>query len=198
MKFGEDYEDLITFQCFTLEEVKKINELIKKIINLLQKPEYPEFLNIVKKQDSAIYAAGDVSKIGDTFHIDCVPLMDLIHPWIYQCQLINRQAFGYDIYWDFHIEVLNYNVYGIGGEYGWHIDAKRKQSQDDMKLTCLLNLSEEPYEGGKFYIINDKGERKFDSGMGLVMNSLIAHKVTPVTKGERITLTYWGVGPSWR
>ena len=39
---------------------------------------------------------------------------------------------------------------------------------------------------------------KFDSGMGLVMNSLIAHKVTPVTKGERITLTYWAMGPLWR
>jgi len=69
----------------------------------------------------------------------------------------------------------------------------------DIKLTCLLNLSEEPYEGGEFCAINQEEETiKFDSGMGLVMNSLIAHKVTPVTKGERITLTYWAMGPLWR
>ena len=68
----------------------------------------------------------------------------------------------------------------------------------DLKLTCILNLSEEPYEGGSFFKINEKEEIKFDSGMGLIFNSLIAHKVTPVTKGERITLTYWGEGPPWR
>ena len=68
-----------------------------------------------------------------------------------------------------------------------------------MKLTCLLNLSEETYEGGEFCAINQEEETiKFDSGMGLVMNSLIAHKVTPITKGERKSLTFWGTGPSWR
>ena len=67
-----------------------------------------------------------------------------------------------------------------------------------MKLTCLLNLSEEPYEGGEFYTIDNQEEHKFTSGMGLVTTSLIAHKVTPVTKGERITLSYWAYGPSWR
>ena len=79
-----------------------------------------------------------------------------------------------------------------------HIDANKKDTPVDMKLTCLLNLSEETYEGGEFYLINYEDKIKFDSGMGIVFNSLIAHKVTPVTKGERITLTYWGYGPSWK
>ncbi len=69
----------------------------------------------------------------------------------------------------------------------------------DIKLTCLLNLSEETYEGGEFRTIGKPNENiKFTSGMGLIFNPMIAHKVTPVTKGERISLTYWGVGPSWR
>ena len=68
----------------------------------------------------------------------------------------------------------------------------------DTKLTCLLNLSEETYEGGKFYTIGSNEVVKFDSGMAIIFNSMIAHKVTPVTKGERITLTYWAYGPSWR
>ena len=68
----------------------------------------------------------------------------------------------------------------------------------DVKLTCLLNLSEEPYEGGEFHVINHVGGHKFSSGMSVVFNSLIAHKVTPVTKGERITLTYWASGSAWK
>ena len=68
----------------------------------------------------------------------------------------------------------------------------------DIKLTCLLNLSEETYEGGEFHTINVGGKHDFAPGMGLIMNPLIAHQVTPVTKGERITLTYWAGGPAWR
>ena len=68
----------------------------------------------------------------------------------------------------------------------------------DQKLTCLLNLSEKPYEGGDFYLTFDNKKIKFKSGEALIFNSLIAHKVSPITKGERITLTYWGIGPVWR
>ena len=170
------------FSIFTKEQVREINKKIKK--------------NIVKKEPM-IYAAEDTSKKGEFFHVPCFPLMDLIHPFLHQCQLANRDVFGYDIYWYFHLEQCNYNVYGINGEYDWHIDADPRYEYD-MKLTCLLNLSEEPYEGGEFCVINSNDKIKFDSGMGLVLNSLIAHKITPVTKGERITLTYWGAGPSWR
>ena len=49
-------------------------------------------------------------------------------------------------------------------------------------LLVLLNLSEEPYEGGEFYLIASPDKRqKFDSGDGT--NFTVAHKVTPVTKG---------------
>ena len=50
---------------------------------------------------------------------------------------------------------MNYNIYGKNGKYGWHIDASTNLLSD-MKLTCLLNLSEEPYEGGEFCMINIK------------------------------------------
>ena len=173
----------ISFECFTHEQIKEINKLIKK--------------GESKKEDSSL-AAASTTKKGEFSIIPILPLMDIIHPWIYQCQQANSEIFGYDIYWNFHIEVLNYNVYGIGGEYGWHIDANNKNQPIDMKLTCLLNLSEEPYEGGEFYPINANKKQKFDPGMGLIINSLVAHKVTPVTKGERITLTYFANGPSWR
>ena len=170
------------FSCFTIEQVKEINKEIKK--------------HIFQKEPSA-KVAKNTSKIGEFFNVPCFPLMELLHPWLYECQIINKDVFGYDIDWHFHLDMFNYNVYGINGEYGFHIDAIGPR-KIDLKLTCILNLSEEPYEGGSFFKINEKEEIKFDSGMGLIFNSLIAHKVTPVTKGERITLTYWGEGPPWR
>ena len=174
--------DTYTFQCFTHEQVKEINKKIKE--------------SILQKQDQELIAR-NVPKMGKFFHIPCSPLMELIHPWLYQSQLTNRAVYGYDIDWAFQLDRLNYNVYEMNDEYTWHIDGSREKIFD-MKLTCLLNLSEEPYEGGEFYMINSNEKIEFTSGMGLVLNSLIAHKVTPVTKGERITLTYFGMGPAWK
>lgn len=173
-----------TFSVFTPEQVRKINIKIKK--------------NIFQTENKSDVAQ-NVSKIGKFFPVRCDALMELIHPWLYQCQKSNKNIFGYDIDWDFHLDLLNYNVYGTSGEYGWHIDmSDRNVTTLDIKLTCLLNLSEEPYEGGKFHVIHIDEEQKFTSGMGLVFTSMIAHKVTPITKGERITLTYWASGPTWR
>lgn len=179
---SSDMYNTHVFSCFTIEQVKEINKEIKK--NPFQK-------------EPQIKVAKYASKVGEFFNVPCIPLMELLHPWLYKCQIINKDVFGYDIDWHFHLDMFNYNVYGINGEYGFHIDATGPR-KIDLKLTCILNLSEEPYEGGNFFKINEEEEIKFDSGMALIFNSLIAHKVTPVTKGERITLTYWGEGPPWR
>jgi len=172
----------ITFPYFTHEQVKEINKEIRK--------------NIFQKEP--LVKAASATKVGNFFHIPCLSLTELLHPWLKQCQVINKKVFGYDIFWNFHLESFNYNVYVESGEYDWHTDVTKNKVRD-IKLTCLLNLSEETYEGGEFRTIGKPNENiKFTSGMGLIINPLIAHKVTPVTKGERITLTYWGVGPSWR
>ena len=172
----------VNFPCFTQEQVKEINKEIRKNI----------------RQKEPLDAAASAIKVGNFFHIPCLSLTELLHPWLKQCQVINKKVFGYDIFWNFPVESFNYNVYDKSGEYDWHTDVT-KNKVCDIKLTCLLNLSEETYEGGEFRTIGKPNENiKFTSGMGLIINPLLAHKVTPVTKGERITLTYWGVGPSWR
>ena len=172
----------ITFPYFTHEQVKEINKEIRKNI----------------RQKEPLDAAASAIKVGSFFHIPCLSLTELLHPWLKQCQVINKKVFGYDIFWNFHLESFNYNVYDKSGEYDWHTDVTKNKVRD-IKLTCLLNLSEETYEGGEFRTIGKPNENiKFTSGMGLIFNPMIAHKVTPVTKGERITLTYWGIGPSWR
>ena len=173
---------VITFPYFTHEQVKEINKEIRKNI----------------RQKEPLDAAASAIKVGNFFHIPCLPLTELLHPWLKQCQEINKKVFGYDIFWNFPVESFNYNVYDKSGEYDWHTDVT-KNKECDIKLTCLLNLSEEPYEGGEFRTIGKPNENiKFTLGMGLIFNPMIAHKVTPITRGERITLTYWGIGPSWR
>jgi hypothetical protein len=172
---------IVTFNCFTQEEVRGINEKIKQ--SQLRK-EIPSD------------ASEEVTKKGEFFNLQCHEVMDSIYPFLYRCQQINRSDFGYDIYWQFNIETMNYNVYGVNDGYGWHVD--KTLGRDDVKLTCLLNLSEEPYEGGHFHIIGINEPITFTSGEGLCLTSLIGHKVTPITKGKRITLTYWATGPNWR
>ena len=174
----------ITFPYFTQEQVKEINKEIRK--------------NISEKEPLGLRATA--TKMGKFFHIPCSSLLEILHPWLKQCQEINTKVFGYDIFWNFNLESFNYNVYDKSGEYDWHTDVT-KNKECDIKLTCLLNLSEETYEGGEFHTMGNRNPNesiKFTSGMGLVFNSLIAHKVTAVTKVERISLTYWGVGTSWR
>ena len=174
----------IIFTCFTHEQVKEINKEVKKNIKSEQNPEE---------------SAQNVNKIGKFCQVPCMSLMELLHPWLYQCQLINRHHFGYDVDWNLHLDKFNYNVYGESGEYDWHVDAMTKENHPlDQKLTCILNLSEEQYEGGDFYLTYKNEKENFNSGQAIVFTSLIAHKVTPVTNGERITLTYWGMAPAWR
>ena len=157
---------VITFPYFTHEQVKEINKEIRKNI----------------RQKEPLDAAASAIKVGSFFHIPCLSLTELLHPWLKQCQVINKKVFGYDIFWNFHLESFNYNVYVESGEYDWHTDVTKNKVRD-IKLTCLLNLSEETYEGGEFRTIGKPNENiKFTSGMGLIINPLIAHKVTPVTK----------------
>ena len=180
------YKGLSSAQIFTYEQVKEINNEIKK--------------NISGERDSASKTA---TKKGKFFNVPVQPLIDLTFPWLCQCQEANRKIYGYDAHWDFHLDSFSYNVYEKGDEYSWHIDINNdKSSPFDSKLTCLLNLSEKPYEGGEFKLLGFQTgldeKIKFDCGYSIIFNSLIAHKVTPVTEGERITLTYFANGPAWR
>ena len=70
----------------------------------------------------------------------------------------------------------------------------------DIKLTMILNLSEEPYEGGELMLkVNVEDELvNLKSGDVVVFKPWLSHKVTPVTKGERMSLTTWVEGPKFR
>jgi hypothetical protein len=114
---------------------------------------------------------------------------------------LNRYHFGLDIYLMTGYDCINYNVYTADkqSEYTWHKDG-RLDAVSDIKLTVILNASTESYEGGDFeFFLN--GPQKvlgFEPGSFIIFPSWIQHRVTPVTKGVRKTVSFWIQGPRFK
>lgn len=114
---------------------------------------------------------------------------------------INQEYFGLDIYPTTPYEVLTYNQYDATnqGEYSWHMD-KVFSEPYDIKLTAILNISTDVYEGGELELFLNfpRAMQEFKPGTLLLFPSYIPHRVTPVTDGTRITLARWVKGPSFK
>ena len=82
----------------------------------------------------------------------------------------------------------------------WHIDADMMSPIRDVKLTCLLNLSEEKYDGGDLFLFRDQEIKveKFNPGCAVIFPSFTNHKVSKITSGKRSTLAIWMWGPKFR
>ena len=179
---------------FSTEQIKEINREIQKFIT----------------DDSAENSQNPaLGKKGKFNLIPCAPMLNYLYPYISEIQKANMKFFGYDIFFYLGTDQFNYNVYDgkTKDEYDWHTDGTQMEAPSDIKLTCLLNLSEEPYEGGDFLCFpdyNDPEKEEYKNLLGqfripgtiLLFHPSRPHKVLPVTKGKRITLTYWAEGPS--
>ena len=69
----------------------------------------------------------------------------------------------------------------------------------DIKFTGIVNISDEPYEGGEFIAFMNHGLREIpeikNPGSSILLRHGTLHKVNPVTKGIRKTISYWLNGP---
>ena len=173
---------------YTPKEIKVLNKKIQQ--NLLELKDHAA-TNVVKTAQVSIF---DPSKIKE---------LDRIFECIYKA---NRNNFGFYLYDSINDKQLplNYNVYDSKskGEYKYHTDADYEHPLSDIKLTSILNLSLNSYTGGKFYI-NPFGEEMilpeiYTPGNMIIFPSWFFHKVTPVTKGKRISITIWSKGPKFR
>jgi len=113
-----------------------------------------------------------------------------------------RFNFGYEVFdvCDTHNCFFNTYSYKNKSKYDWHID-KDKSDLYDIKLTVLINLSLKPFEGGDFKLfLNNEFiiPQLKNPGNVIMFKSQINHCVTPVTKGERKTLTIFIKGPKFR
>lgn len=92
-----------------------------------------------------------------------------------------------------------FNRYGIGGAYGAHVDSAlmRLPREDgrlrsDLSATLFLNEPED-YDGGALEIEGAFGVQaaKLPAGDVVLYPSSSLHRVTPVTRGERLVSILW-------
>ena len=70
-----------------------------------------------------------------------------------------------------------------------------------IKLTTLINLSVDEYEWGEFSLWDGGAVviKPFKKpGTLITFPSFYLHKVNPVTKGQRISGTFFMTGPKWK
>ena len=117
---------------------------------------------------------------------------------------INNKAFGFDIN---KLETCQFTLYNGNNKskYDWHIDTN--WISDDCfhrKMSVIIQLSDpSDYEGGKVEL-KDSGfstqdeENIMQKGAVIAFPSFWEHRVTPVTKGKRMSLIAWFVGAKFR
>jgi len=175
---------------FTLDQIKELNSTIEDNFYGFE----PESLGATT-QGKKIKTA--TVKLIHYYHVKKF-FKDFIDDY---CSVIEKE-FYYDVFPMRNSDVLNYNIYSSAdsGKYDFHIDTASKPNLD-LKLTMLINLSPEPFEGGQFEIFNNTNyevEYLKKPGNVIMFKSHLNHRVLPVTKGERRTLTLFLHGPRFR
>ena len=86
------------------------------------------------------------------------------------------------------------------GQVTYGPDGTTKSTIRDIKLTCLLNCSEDNYTGGDLSLFRDGEVKidKFEPGSAIIFPSFTNHKVDKIISGSRATLAIWVDGPKFR
>tara|TARA_Y100000816_G_scaffold286775_1_gene268439 strand:+ start:888 stop:1430 length:543 start_codon:yes stop_codon:yes gene_type:complete len=173
-----------SMNIFNKNEIKEINKKIHQ--------------NLVSGKDN--YAQESV-KTSTVKFVNLGKIQKYINPFLEFCLTANNNFFGFDLHPFTSFKKLNYNIYDEGTEYNWHIDAVPADPVRDIKLTALLNLSEDNYKGGELVLFraNEIICNEFNiPGSAIIFPSFINHKVNKVISGRRFTLAIWMSGPKFR
>lgn len=117
---------------------------------------------------------------------------------------INNEAFGFDIN---QLEACQFTLYNANdkGKYDWHMDTDFISNNCyHRKMSVIIQLSNpSDYEGGKLELRNSgfskqDEENIIQKGSVLAFPSFMEHRVTPVTKGKRMSLIGWFIGAKFR
>lgn len=172
---------------FNIETIKSINETIEKNYMGNEPSEWATPWKNVSSVKTVHY--GHLAPLLKNF-------LDLV-------QVVSTEGFGYNIFTIYNNHTLNYNVYNSKdkADYNWHRDVSNSP-MFDTKLTLLINLSDEPYEGGHFEILTGEEPFTFDAynkpGGAVMFKSHILHRVLPVTSGIRKSLALFITGPRFQ
>ena len=145
--------------------------------------------------------ASDIRR-SETFWLDD----DTDGAWIFRRLLeaiaaANRQHFNFDLdEFQERMQVARYSA-TQSGFFDWHTDTGAGQLAARRKLTIVVQLSESScYEGGLLQTNADGHVATASQAIGsaLILPSFVLHHVTPVTRGERYSMTLWAHGPAFR
>jgi PKHD-type hydroxylase len=158
-----------------------------------------EFEEVKKKRDS------NISWIGDVW------LKRLIEPYVKRANI--KAGWNFDLTMSEHFQ---FTIYNQGQYYGWHTDTAGELYHDNewdnlmRKLSVTVSLSDpEDYEGGVLeFDLRNRGEINTNEiikckeilpkGSIVVFPSYTWHRVSPVTKGTRLSLVQWNLGPGFK
>ena len=113
----------------------------------------------------------------------------------------NRLHFGFDLT-EFaeKVQIARYDA-DEASHFDWHIDCGDGPFASRRKLTLVAQLSGgESYDGGtlEFNATGQVENAGRDVGMSTLFPSFILHRVSPVARGCRYSLTTWIHGPAFR
>lgn len=113
----------------------------------------------------------------------------------------NREGFGFDLT-EFG-ESAQIARYGAEreGHFDWHSDIGAGTWAAKRKLTIVVQLSDPAdYDGGALELRGDANitPAPRERGLATVFPAFVLHRVTPVTRGTRWSLTLWAHGPAFR
>ena len=112
-------------------------------------------------------------------------------------RIANRELWEYDLTEMEEIQVTKYNKNHF---YGWHCDYGTSGDKElTRKLSASIILSDpNEYSGGKLQFLDWHGKVVTPTkkkGSIIIFDSRTPHRVTPVLKGQRISLVSWMLGP---
>jgi len=168
------------------EEIKNINSLLNKH---------------KKEKEELIHKAQNTKKTSTVYPVKIKHLKENLKKILFSVTQTNQNHYGYNVFDIKDEEELHYNIYTKGEEYEWHMDAETFKASD-IKLTVLINISDSSFLGGEFNLLVSNTPllvpELSEPGSMVIFNSFILHKVNPITKGVRKTLTIFLKGPSFK
>ena len=196
LKRNEHHQDLMVApDAFSKEECEEI--ISDGSTNLWEEAKAYKIAN--DKEDP--YGESSKRRVSD------VTWIDISKPkfnWIYDrivgyVENTNNNVWRYDLPKPYLVQGLQLGKYKKDSHFDWHTDYSAG-SASTRRITLVVQLTNpNEYEGGKFEIFNGNRKTEMDhmlnnQGNMLLFPSHIWHKVTPLTKGVRFSLTGWILG----
>jgi len=138
------------------------------------------------------------------------------HAWVRDDEFVQfvasqfHSANAKETEWQFdlgQVEEVQYTKYSTGDYFSWHSDSYTTNdfppSIRKLSMTLMLSDSSE-YEGGDLefqHVVNGEFHTqtvKLERGDILIFPSMVSHRVTEITSGNRNVLVAWAWGPPYK